>query len=180
MRKFIKIIYLYPVVEINKKKKILKLTTPIQNLNKMDSEDRILEQLDGNIQLKKMEYDESTKRWNLCFLNNSKDAPFKSKLSDDTDTAVELEDDEYIGQECCAIYDENYSIMAFQNNRKGISVNKLAAFFRKFTGETLTFHVITNSKDYSEIREDLDYKSISINFMDISKLVEDQSPKKEY
>lgn len=35
------------------------------------------------------------------------DAPFKTKLSDNIDIAESLEDDEFVGQECCMIYDVN-------------------------------------------------------------------------
>nr|WP_041710916.1 DUF6731 family protein [Clostridium pasteurianum] len=116
----IRVNYYYPMSK-SQENKIYDLSTTLKGLSEMVAEERILLDGEGNIQLKKINYDEDNKRWKLCFLRNRIDAPFKTRLNDNIDTAEALDDDEFVGQECCMIYDEESYIVALQNNRNSIS-----------------------------------------------------------
>lgn len=166
--------YLYPVLKVETEIKLVDLKNVLIGLKELKPEERILPQREGNIQLKKMEYYEGTKRWYLGFLRNGTDAPFKSKLDDNTESAEPLEDDEFVGQECCVIYDEDSGIIALQNNIRSISVMGLNQFFRHFMSNAMYLSAITYKEKYCDISDDefINYKSLVIGFTDISKLQE--------
>ncbi|EES49378.1 hypothetical protein NE172_05130 [Clostridium botulinum] len=166
--------YLYPVLKVDAEIKLLDLKDVLRGLKELKPEERILPQREGNIQLKKIEYCDSIKRWHLGFLRNGTDAPFKSKLDDNTESAEPLEDDEFVGQECCMIYDEVSGIIALQNNIRSISVTGLNQFFRNFMNNVMYLSVITYKEKYCDISDDelINYKSLIIGFTDVSKLQE--------
>lgn len=143
-------------------------------LQGMEAEKRIIKDGEGNIQLKRIDYNSNSKRWMLCFLRNGTDAPFKSKLNDDTDSAESLDDDEFVGQECCVIYDETSKIIALQNNRSSISFSGLTQFLIKFMNKPLYLSAITYKDKYCEISDDvlIEYKSVIIGYTDAGKLKE--------
>lgn len=171
----IKIYYFFPVrKDSNGKEKIVELKDVMIGLMNIKAEKRIIKDGEGNIQLKKLSYDDESKRWLLCFLRNKTNAPFKTKLDDDTDTAETLDDDEFVGQECCAIYDETSKIIALQNNRSSISYGGLTEFLNKYMNEPLHLSSITYKDKYCEISEEnyIEYKSVVIGYTDASKLKE--------
>ena len=172
-KKNIKIYYFYALENVDKKDKIVDLTSILEGLNDMPANERILNDGEGNIQLKKIDYDEDSKRWYLAFLRNQIDAPFKTKLDDDIETAETLEDDEFVGQECCVIYDEKSKILSLQNNRGSISFSGLRQFLIKYTSSKLVLSAITYKEKYCEISEQdfINYKSIIIGYTDISELI---------
>ena len=172
-KKNIKIYYFYALENVDKKDKIVDLTSILEGLNDMPANERILNDGEGNIQLKKIDYDEDFKRWYLAFLRNQIDAPFKTKLDDDIETAETLEDDEFVGQECCVIYDEKSKILSLQNNRGSISFSGLRQFLIKYTSSKLVLSAITYKEKYCEISEQdfINYKSIIIGYTDISELI---------
>lgn len=172
-KKLIKVNYFYPIKKtVSGKESITSIVPILRSLQEIPKEKRILTDGEGNIQLKDINYDEECKRWELCFLRNRIDAPFKAKLNDDTNTAEALEDDEFVGQECCMLYDEQRSIIALQNNRNSMSYGGLTSFFRKYIKEGFRLSPITYKEKYSEIsfEEDIQYKSIIVGYTDISKL----------
>ena len=173
-QKNIKTYYYYPLIKIENNDKILDLSPILNGLSKISPEKRVLIEGEENIQLKKMTYYDKTNRWELAFLRNQIDAPFKSKLNDHTDTAESLEDDEFVGHECCAIYDENTNIISIQNNRYSTSFNGIASFFNKYSISKLSLSVITYDDKYSNISDSdsISYRSIIIGYTDISKLIE--------
>lgn len=171
----IKIYYFFPVKKDNNdKEKIVDLKAVMIGLDSIKAEKRIIKDGEGNIQLKKLSYDDESKRWFLCFLRNKINAPFKTKLNDDTDTAEALDDDEFVGQECCAIYDETSKIIALQNNRSSISYGALTEFLNKYMNEPISLSVITYKDKYCEISEEdyIEYKSVIIGYTDAGKLKE--------
>lgn len=179
--KNIKIYYYYPSVKKDGKDKLADLKPILEGLNQMLPEDRVLNTGEENIQLKKLYYREKSKRWELSFLRNFPDAPFKTKLDDNTDTAEALDEDEFVGQECCAIYDESTNILSIQNNRNSISFNGVASFLSEYSNSKITLSVITYEDKYSNVLEDdhLQYRSVIIGYTDISKLIEFAQDDKE-
>lgn len=172
--KNIKTYYYYPLITVNGKDKILELSPILRGLSSMNPEERVLDIGEENIQLKQIHYFDETKRWELAFLKNIVDAPFKSKLDDDTDTADTLDDDEFVGHECCVIYDETTNIISIQNNRNSISYKGITNFLNEYTDSKLFLSIITYKDEYSDISDDkkIDYRSIIIGYTDISRLIE--------
>ncbi len=174
--KTIKVNYYYPIKRNdNTGDEIVSDLNPIiQALEKIPREKRIKKDGDGNIQLKDIIHDDQNKRWSLCFLRNRVDAPFKTKLADDISTAEALDDDEFVGQECCMIYDEVSGVVALQNNRYSISCGGLTSFFRDYIKESFRISPITLKDKYCEISEetDIQYRSVIIGYTDITKLKE--------
>ncbi len=172
----IKINYFYPIVKTTDGREVISnLTSLMKGLNTMPPEERIIKDgYDGNIQLKKMSYDSDSKRWYLCFLKNRTEAPFITKLEDNSDTAEPLEDDEFVGQECCLIYDEESGIISLQNNRSSMSFGGVNSFFNNFTKKSFRFSAIVYQDKYCEISDEdgIEYKSIILGYTEISKLKE--------
>lgn len=175
--KNIDIIYLYPIRFEDEKCKFFNLTPILKGLKSLPVDERVLDLgKEENVQLKKINYNLDEKRWFLSFLKNSTDAPFKNKITDNTDKAEPLGDDEFVGKECCAIYDEGSRILALQNNRYSVSIHILRKFIYKFIDDkennSYKFNIITYKDKYCNITLDsnIDYKSVIIGFTDVSKL----------
>lgn len=172
-KKSFKVYYFYPTAMILGKVKLVSLKSILTRLEKKDAEERIIEDGEGNIQLKSIKYNDKNNRWYLAFLKNQIDAPFKTKLNDNVETAEPLEDDEFVGQECCVIYDEVSNILSLQNNRGSVSFNGINKFFNRYMAEQLDLQAITYEEKYCEISDDdlINYKSVIISYTDISELV---------
>lgn len=170
--KKITIYYYYPIKIENEKTKILDLSKILEGLSEMKPEERVIIKKEENIQLKKIEYKDN--KWRLSFLRNIIDSPFKTKLDDEVDTAESLDEDEYVGQECCAIYDEKSKVIAIQNNRNSISYNGIANFLRNYTEDNILLSPITYQDKYCKISDDetIKYKSVIIGYTDVSLLNE--------
>lgn len=172
-RKKFKVYYFYPVGMVLGKEKIFNLKPILEGLEKIKADKRIIEDGEGNIQLKSIKYNEQSKRWYLAFLRNQIDAPFKTKLDDATETAESLDEDEFVGQECCVIYDECSKILSLQNNRGSVSFNGINKFLMVYTEDKFELKAITYKEKYCEISDDelIRYKSIIIGYTDISELM---------
>lgn len=175
--KKINIIYLYPLKFKDGKSKCFDLTPILKGLDGLPVDERVLDLgKEENVQLKKIKYNPDGKRWLLSFLKNSSDAPFKNKITDNTDQAEPLGDDEFVGKECCAIYDEESNILALQNNKNSISIHILRKFIYKFIddkdNDSYNFNAITYKEKYCniDIEGDIDYRSLIIGFTDVSRL----------
>lgn len=173
-RKTISMHYFYAIIKKEKIEKLADLTEIFKVLEKRKPEERIIptKKDEENIQLKYINYNEKAKRWYLCFLKNRIDAPFITKLSDSRDKAESLEDDEFVGQECCLIYDERSKIISIQNNRSSVSFRTISKFLSSYIKDFFEFSPIVYQKKYTEISddEDINYKSIVIGYTDIEKI----------
>jgi hypothetical protein len=174
-KKTVKVYYFYPVTRTEAQEtKLINIEPILSGLQEFESADRILKDGDGNIQLKKINYDQDNKRWELSFLRNRIDAPFITKLSDNIDTAEALEDDEFVGQECCFLYDVETKIIALQNNRNSISFSGVSQFFSKYAREGIFLSPIVYKDKYCEIsdEQEIEYKSVIIGYTDVTKIRE--------
>ena len=174
--KKIKVYYYYPIVKntnlLGKDEiKVVGIENILNELNKQEVENRVVEIGEDNIQLKKIEKAENG-RWRLGFLRNTKDTYFKSKLDESIVEAEKLDEDEFIGLECCMIYDEVNRVVSLQNNIKSISYHSLEKFFREFTQVNLQFTPLTLKEKYNNISDEpgIDYRNIVLNFIDISEI----------
>ncbi|MPQ44543.1 DUF6731 family protein [Clostridium tarantellae] len=173
--KKIKLYYFYGIIrDENNNKKLAKLSTLLKYLDSISSAERVQEYGEGNMQLKKMNYDKEKQRWELCFLRNIIDAPFITKLDDNTEVAEALDEDEFIGQECCMIFDEKTQVIILQNNRVSISFSAISKFLSEYTEEKIDLFPIVYEDKYCTISDDegIEYKSIVIGYTDISNLIQ--------
>lgn len=171
--KKIKIHYYYPITKTDKQEqKLFNLSPILSGLHGIEADERVLKNGEGNIQLKKIKYDNDSKRWELSFLRNKDDAPFITKLDDDVEAAESLDEDEFVGQECCMLYDEESNIIALQDNRSSISFNGVSQFIRKFSRQGVSLYPIVYEDKYCEISDDqgIEYKSVIIGYTDITKI----------
>lgn len=172
-KKNIKIHYYYPLIK--NENKIVNLSPLLIELKTLSPEERVLEQGEENIQLKDIEYFENNKRWRLGFLRNQIDAPFKTKLNDNKKSAESLDDDEFIGQECCCIYDEETYVIALQNNKNSVSFNRITSFFNQYyINKKIYLSPLTYQEKYNEINLDdnIEYRSLIIGYTNIDKIVQ--------
>lgn len=174
--KNIKVYYYYPIVKetnlIGKEEiKVVGIETILKALESISLENRVVKIGEDNIQLKIINKN-SEDRWELGFLRNTKDTYFKSRLDESVLCAETLDEDEFVGQECCMIYDEKSRLVALQSNAKSISYSSLATFFNQFIQERIQFIPVTLKEKYSNISDEkgIDYRSVVINFVDIDEI----------
>ncbi|ENK0839248.1 DUF6731 family protein [Clostridium botulinum] len=173
--KAIKVHYFYPISKLESgEEKLFNLSPILNGLNNVEVEERILEDGEGNIQLKKIDFYPENKRWELSFLRNRTEAPFITKLDDKVDTAEALEDDEFVGQECCMLYDEESKIIALQNNRSSVSFSGISHFLQNYSKQGVSLYPIVYKDEYCEISDEpeIEYKSVIIGYTDITKIRE--------
>lgn len=171
----IKVHYFYPVTKTEAQEtNLFNLSLILKGLYDMEAGERILQDGEGNIQLKKIEFIPENNRWELSFLRNRIEAPFITKLDDDIDTAEALDEDEFVGQECCMLYDEESKIIALQSNRSSVSFSGVSQFLRRYTEKSIILYPIVYQDKYCEIsdEQDIEYKSVVIGYTDITKIRE--------
>lgn len=172
-KKTIKVNYFYPATKTKDDKvKLVDLNSIFSELKKLEPNKRIIKDGEGNIQLKKIKFNKEYDRWELCFLRNKPDAPFITKLHDEVESAEALDDDEFVGQECCLIYDCLTHIICLQNNRSSTSFTGITQFINNFRDGAIYMSLITYKDKYCEISDDesIEYKSVIIGYTDISKI----------
>lgn len=176
-RKKIKVHYFWPtVITSDAKIKLLRLGNHLEILSNVPMEERVFDFNNEVVQLKHVELVDN-RWWHLSFLRLKDDSPFKTTLNTPA-VAVELEADEFIGEEVCAIFDIQSNILAMQNNRYSLSYRGMAQFFTKFIelGDYIRcdFIPLTYPKRYTEISDEefVTYKSLILNFADMKKLKE--------
>lgn len=174
-KKNIKVNYFYPAVKTKDDKlKLANLTAVFDGLKDVEPNKRIIKDGEGNIQLKKIKFNQEYDRWELCFLRNKSDAPFITKLNDEVEAAEALDEDEFVGQECCLIYDSLTHIICLQSNRSSTSFTGIAEFINKFREGAIHLSPILYKDKYCEISDDesIEYKSVIIGYTDISQIQE--------
>ena len=174
--KKIKVHYFYPTIKYTnligeEEIKIVSLELILNNLKDKPVTERVLMLGEENVQLKTIIKNDDN-RWELSFLKNSKDTYFISKLEDENAQAETLEEDEFVGQECCMIYDVDNRVVALQSNIKSISSNSLASFFNQFTREKIYFMPLTLQERYNNISDDpsIDYRSIILKYVNVDEI----------
>lgn len=171
--KKLKVNYFYPILKGGAEDgKLFNISPILQGLKTIEPGERILKDGEGNVQLKKIHFDPDNRRWELSFLRNRIDAPFITKLDDNTDAAESLDEDEFVGQECCMLYDEESNIIALQNNRSSISYSGISLFLVKYANEGVGLSPIVYQDRYCEIsdEQEIEYKSVIIGYTDVTKI----------
>ena len=170
----IKIHYFYPIIEVAKKEKIFILKNILENLVKVPVGKRVITyEENNNIQLKYIKYDEMNNRWLLTFLKNGIDSPIKSKLNDNTMEAEILDIGEFVGYECCFIYDLETNIISIQSNRNSITFSSISKFLSSNnTNNQIKLVPIKYKEEYCSISDDehIGYKKLEVSYIDISEL----------
>lgn len=79
---------------------------------------------------------------------------------------IELEDDEYIGEEISVLYDETYNIIMLQRNRNSLSPSGVEKYFSSAIndGTQIELRPIPMPETLREIKPSQSFKRVSINF----------------
>lgn len=175
--KEIKINYFWPLKKVSSKDVVVSLDIALTKLSNVPLVNRVMYcESEENIQLKIIEKKEN--KWILGFLKNKSDAHFKNKLEDENPVAEALDDDEFIGYECVAIYDCNTNIIALQNNRNSVGAKGIGDFLNYFVenemGGKVYLSALVYGDGYSALPagEDVEYKSVIIGFTKVDQISE--------
>lgn len=173
--KKIKMYYYNPVVELNNGDiQFYPVNNLLLRLQAMPVEQRVQPYGEDQIQLQSLNFEDD--KWYLSFLRLKDSSVFTTRLNEQA-APIGLDDDEFIGEEVCAIYHINHNIITIQNNRASIGYNSIAFFLSRFIDYrngrfTKFFFQILTYDRYTEIsdEEEIIYKSLIINTTDLSRL----------
>ena len=84
---------------------------------------------------------------------------------------MELEDDEYIGEEVSVLYDEQLSILVIQRNRNSLSPSGIEEFFNLMApGENIRLEPILPREEAMELRKGDYIRSFNLSIADIREM----------
>lgn len=107
----------------------------INKVNSMSMDARIVKYYQEEARLEKMKYEKSTGYWYLNFtrLRQTK-LPLRARLNQEA-KAINLDEDEYIGEDVTALYDRTNNILALQRNRDSLSATGIEYYLTKLYGQ---------------------------------------------
>lgn len=118
----------------------------------------------------KLWYVQEKKRYFLSFLRlRDTNIPTKARIDKESEPMV-LEDDEYIGEEACALYDGNVGALMLQRNRHSLSVAGIEEYLNllwQSTTEKIYLRPIMAYDVTSRVRGAQEYRRMTIRFADI-------------
>jgi hypothetical protein len=109
--------------------------------------------------------------WALHFIRIRKDDIPSIANDDGTLAPLDLDDDEGIGEEVSAAYDESRQVIMIQRNRDSLSPTGIQEYFNEVWQEedkTIVFKPIISPDAFGRIAEDDLVRSVSIRFADIN------------
>lgn len=123
---------------------------------------RIKPYVGDNIRLDYINYNEFNKLWELSFIrlrsNNLPRWAYNNQESKD----IELNDDEYIGEDVCMLYDSENSVICLQRNRNSVSKNGIVAYINQIwdhrDGYVIDFVPIIKAFDITKGRKGISRK----------------------
>lgn len=153
--------------------------------NKLSLEARTFDYYQEQARLDSIRYDNDTGYWflNLARLRATN---IPSKASETTTLEpIELEDDEYIGEDVTAIYDEKLNIFMLQRNRYSLSPSGIEEYFNLLFNndkETIYLRPICLVDPAENAKRALYYRRLNVRFADLPKhkAVAGGSPLKQF
>lgn len=132
---------------------------------------RTLELYDTLARIDKIQYDDVNKLWFVRFMK-LRDINIPAKVKDNAEAeAIELEDDEYIGEDMTLLYDEASGIIMSQCNRFSLGVNRIAELIRRTINRDdvkIEFAPFLDVK--SDRLEKCDFRNIEITFANLTNM----------
>ena len=151
----------------NGQDKYFDLEQIINKVNSMQMDDRIITYYQEKSRLEKMKYENSTGYWYLNFtrLRQTK-LPLRAKLKQEAE-AINLDEDEYIGEAVTALYDKTNHIIALQRNRDSLSVTGIEYYLTKLYDQEeygIYLRPIIDTNVDKKLKNARVYRKISLRF----------------
>lgn len=107
------------------------LTKWINKIDSIDLSKRIVTYREDKARLDKLKYDKENNYWHLNFLKlRETNIPNKAKINSEAEP-IPLEDDEYIGEDVNALYDEELYILVLQKNKYSLSFSVIEDYLNE-------------------------------------------------
>lgn len=153
------------------KNELFNLIDWVDKVKKNDLEKKAIDLSGIKARIDCCQYAKDSDIWAIRFMR-LRDTNIPSKVKEDQEAEViELEDDEYIGEDMTIIYEKKSGIAMIQCNRFSLGISKLEELLWKTYGDPNIFISLdpiinTNIKDYSKKNY---YKTFEISFANVQK-----------
>ncbi|SMG58275.1 hypothetical protein SAMN06295960_4659 [Paenibacillus aquistagni] len=154
----------------NNKDKLFDLVRWINKANKINALiDRTYDFYSEKARLEKAQFDDDFNYYFLHFVRLGDNIPSKGKLDGKVEP-LELDDDEYIGNEVTALYDEDHHILMLQRNRSSLGPSGVEFYLnRLWDNEEETIHLrpIAPKGMFENVKKAEKFRKIHLKFADI-------------
>jgi hypothetical protein len=148
------------------------LRTILHKLGNLDLQQRTTAYKQEKARLERFTYDMNTRFWDMYF-TRLRDFNLPSRAKEDQPAEpIDLDDDEYIGENVSAIYDEDYHILMVQRNRYSLgpaAIEEYINAFRDDPNEEINFRPIHLPDPKGKVRSAQFHRKLRIKFADINK-----------
>lgn len=152
--------------------RIFDLRRWIQKAMDIPLERRALEYYQEQARLEKAVYRDDLKYWFLHFAR-LRDTNLPSKATVNTETCpMELDDDEYIGEDVTALYDDRLSVVCLQRNRYSLSPSGIEHYLNRIwasAGETIHLRAVRVPDTQELVSSASQYRKLTVRFADLKK-----------
>lgn len=142
----------------------------IDKAYKMSLEARTFDYYQEQARLDRMWYDDQKDFWFLNFARlRSTNIPSKASETKELEP-IELEDDEYIGEDVTALYDERINVLMLQRNRYSLGPSGIEEYLNLLWGnedETIYLRPICLINPAENAQKALYYRKINVRFADL-------------
>lgn len=156
----------------NLRDRLFDLTLWMDKAMKKSLEGRTYDYYSEQARLERAYWDDELKFYFLHFVRLREiNIPSKAK-TDKAVEPIELEDDEYIGEEVSALYDEDNHVLMLQRNRHSLGPEGIEEYLNLLwdnESETIYLRPITPPNTFDIVRNASEYRKINIRLADINK-----------
>lgn len=142
----------------------------IQKAYKMSLEARTFDYYGEQARLDRLWYDDVKEYWFLNFARlRATNIPSKASETKELEP-IELEDDEYIGEDVTALYDEKLNILMLQRNRYSLGPSGIEEYFNLLWNneeETIYLRPICLINPVEHAKKALYYRKLNVRFADL-------------
>ena len=147
------------------------LTKWISKIDKLSLEERTIPYKDEKARLDRMKFNKEYEYWHLEFLKlRETNIPNKAKINSVAEP-ISLDEDEYIGENVNALYDDEINILALQRNKFSLSVSAIEYYineiWKKDEGVEIYLRPILPQSAYELIKKKGAYRKIEVRFNDV-------------
>ncbi|UOQ47777.1 hypothetical protein MUN88_17240 [Gracilibacillus caseinilyticus] len=157
------------------KEELFDLTRWMDVVNKISLEKRAREYLGERARLEEAYFDEDLDYYFLHFVRlRATNIPSKAKIDTNVEP-FELEDDEYLGEEVSALYDDNKSILMLQRNKFSLGPSGIADYLNIIwanDNETICIRSIPIPDAFQLARKPKIYRKVNLRLANINSAVD--------
>jgi len=152
--------------------RLFDLTQWMDRVKGVSLKQRARDYMGEQARLEETYYDQDLDYFFLHFVRlRSTNIPSRAKL-DEAVEPIELEDDEYIGEEVSALYDDDKHILMLQRNRHSLAPSGIAEYFNLMwdeEDETIYLRPIAIPNAFDIAKKQKIYRRINVRFADLKK-----------